>query len=59
MPQYSKLLISRDSWKEKATRRALENKELRKNDTYKTKQIFELRRQFKAMKTEAESLKKN
>lgn len=31
MPQHSKLLRSRDSWKEKATERALEIKELRKS----------------------------
>jgi len=62
MPQYSKVVISCAIWKEKAKKRALENKELHRSITRKNEQIAQLRARVKTMeseaKTKSESVKK-
>ena len=46
MPQISKVLNSRDDWKNKAVERATEIREFRKTQTRHLKKIAELKRQL-------------
>lgn len=47
MPQLSKLLQSRENWKNKATLRATENRERRKQTKFHQKKIVELKAELK------------
>ena len=50
MPQFSKLIQSRKSWKNKAIQRATENREQRKQTKLHQKKIGELKTQVKELK---------
>ena len=58
MLQKSKILKSRNEWREKATIRAIENKEHRKTHNRHKKTILQLRQEIKELK-QTISLKKN
>ncbi len=59
MPQLSKLMHSRDDWKNKAVRRANEIREHKKTHKRNQKKIAEIKQQLDALKQAAEDNKKN
>ncbi|MCK5904867.1 MAG: hypothetical protein KAG86_06255 [Gammaproteobacteria bacterium] len=52
MPQLSKLIQSRENWKNKATLRATENRERRKQTKFHQKRIAELKVELKELELE-------
>ena len=59
MPQLSKLVRSRDDWRNKAVLRSTENREYRKADKRNRERIIELKRQNEDLSQLVEELKKN
>lgn len=59
MPQLSKLIRSRDDWKDKAVRRADKNREHRKTEKRHRETIAELKREVEELRQSAEDAKKN
>ncbi len=49
MPQLSKLIQSREDWKNKAIKRATENREQRKQTAFHQRRICELKAQVRAL----------
>ena len=59
MPQLSKLLRSRDDWKNKAVLTSTENREYKKADKRHREKIVELKNQNEKLRRLVEDLKKN
>jgi|LakMenEpi03Aug12_release.lakeMendotaPanAssembly.Ray.scaffolds.fasta_scaffold5876320_1 hypothetical protein len=59
MPQLSKIIRSRDDWREKAVQRADEIREHRKTHKRHQKKIAEIKQQLNELQQAAEDTKKN
>lgn len=59
MPQLSKIIRSRDDWREKAVQRADEIREHRKTHKRHQKKIAEIKQQINELQQAAEDTKKN
>lgn len=59
MPQTSKIIQSRDDWKNKASQRANENREYRKTQKRHLKKIAQLKEQITALEQANDEIKKN
>ena len=59
MPQLSKLIRSRDEWRNKAVLRATEFREYRKTEKRNKEKIAELKQQLDGLKQAIEDTKKN
>ena len=59
MPQTSKIIQSREEWKNKAIQRANENREHRKNQKRHLEKIAHLKEQIIALEQASDEVKKN
>jgi hypothetical protein len=58
MPQHSKILLSRNEWREKAIKRANENREQRKAEKRHQEAIKELKQRIEDLQQERQDKKK-